>query len=154
MMVGHRVSKFLALLLFKDFGFTMDSGYDLTSKFMKKGSDAKSGLFTMFEQVCPDKAKAVVKDVKSRMEEWDRSGNYGIEQIKYAALDAIVSLSAGVGGWKELDGPKWTSFNLSPVPKARLDLLVLVVITKKRLDQVLTYCFYRALDGQGSEPCV
>jgi hypothetical protein len=114
----------------------MDGSYDLTSKFMKKGSEQKSGLFKMFEQVCPDQAKDIVKDTQSRMEIWDRKGCYGFAQIKYAALDAIVSLMAGLGGWKELDGPTWNTFNLSTVPRQRLDLLVLVVITKRRIDQV------------------
>jgi DMSO/TMAO reductase YedYZ molybdopterin-dependent catalytic subunit len=112
----------------------MDGGYDLTKRFMK--DDKKSGLFAMFEQVCPEDSRDVVKDVKSRMEVWDKKGRYGVDQIKYAALDAIVSLMAGVGGWRELDGPNWKSFDLSPIPPARLDLLVLVVVMKKRIDQV------------------
>jgi hypothetical protein len=114
----------------------MNGGYDLTRKFIKEGEDTKHGLFAMFEQVCPNEARNVVKDAKSRMEDWDRKGCYGFDQIKYAALDAIVSLMAGVGGWRDLDGPNWKSFDLSPVPPARLDLLVLVVVMKKRIDQV------------------
>jgi hypothetical protein len=117
----------------------MDGGYDLTSKFMK-GSENKTGLFAMFEQVCPDEAVGVVKDKESRMEVWDRKGCYGFDQIKYAALDAIVSFMTGYEGWKELSGEDWKTFNLSPVSPARLDLLVLVVVTKKRIEQVCLHC--------------
>lgn len=122
------------MLLYKDLGYKMNMGYDLTSNW-DPSSSKKKGLFSMFDSVFP-KFK-LEKDYASRHAKWDVKGHYGAEQIRYAALDAFVSLFTGTEGWKQRNkNNSWKSFSMTEIDDLDLATCTYTVVTKKRIEDV------------------
>ena len=132
-----------ALLIYKDLDVKMNGGYDATVAFNNGSDPFKKGLFEIINSLIPE--LNLNKNKQIQTSKWDNNGNLTKEQIRYAALDALISYQVGKLGWTKVG--KVPSIQMTKCPNYVLNACQYVSVTKHRVDDLSRNPFVHDFDS-------